>query len=424
MITRSPLRGGNWNNGSNAGLGALNLNNARSNANNNIGFRPALDYARNSFPTGCCQCTFEKDAGTSAIAETLYTSIDASIECAYEKIYAFENILSAAYSCRKGKSKNESVMHFFDNLEENVIQIQNELMWCEYSPSPYHQFFVFEPKRRLISAPSFKDRVVHRAIYNVIEPLFDKTYIYDSYACRRGKGTHKGADRTQDFIRRVERKSGKAYALKADIYHYFSSINHSILKGILSKKIKCQKTLSLLCFIIDTSPIDELGVGIPLGNLTSQMFANIYLNELDRYAKHYLKEKYYVRYMDDFVFIGPNKDDLHKTRADVERFLWSELRLKTNSKTQIFPIAKLKGRAVDFLGYRIYASHRLLRKSSVKRIKSKLKKLRKGYEDGSVKTPELQQSIQSWLGHARHAQTYNLRRTLFSVPFIKKSESQ
>ncbi|QUM78715.1 RNA-dependent DNA polymerase (plasmid) [Moritella sp. 24] len=422
MITRSPLRGGNWNNGSNAGLGALNLNNARTNANNNIGFRPALDYARSSFPTGGCQCKFEKDAGTSAIAETLYTSIDASIECAYEEIYAFENLLSAAYSCRKGKSKNQSVMKFFDNLEENIIQIQNELMWCEYAPSPYHQFFVFEPKRRLISAPNFKDRVVHRAIYNIIEPHFDKTYIYDSYACRRGKGTHKGADRAQAFIRNVERKSNKAYALKADIYHYFSSIDHGILKQILSKKIKCQKTLSLLGFIIDTSPADEVGVGIPLGNLTSQMFANIYLNELDRYAKHYLKEKYYIRYMDDFVFIGPDKDKLHGIRVDVEKFLWEQLRLKTNSKTQVFPIAKERGRALDFLGFRIYATHRLLRKSSVKRIKSNLKKLRKGYAAGSVTIREMQQSVQSWLGHAKHAQTYNLRRTLFSVPFIKKPE--
>lgn len=414
---RFPLRGGNWNNGSNAGLGALNLNNARSNSNSNIGFRPALDVARNNHPKGCCQCNHEKDAASSAIAGTDIKPIDASLGCSFEKIFDFENLLSAAYSCRKGKTKANATLVFFNNLEENIIEIQNELMWDMYKMSPYHHFYVFEPKRRLISAPHFKDRVVHRAIYNVIEPLLDKTYIYDSYACRRGKGTHRGADRAQYFIRKVESKHNRAYALKADISRYFSSIDHQILKSILAAKIQCQRTLALLFYIIDNSPCESIGVGIPLGNLTSQIFANVYLHELDRYAKHVLGAKNYIRYMDDFVIIHSDKVVLHQWRKDIEEFLRLYLKLKTNSKTQVFPISTSNGRSLDFLGYRIYSSHRLLRKCSVKRIKAKLKKFRSQFAEGEVGLSDIKQSIQSWLGHAGHARTHGLRRALFSATF-------
>lgn len=414
---RFPLRGGNWNNGSTAGLGALNLNNPRSNANSNIGFRPALDDARSKHLTGCCQCNYEKDAIAPAIAEKQIKPIDASVGCLFERIYSFENILNAAYQCRKGKSKTNPVLVFFDNLEENIVHLQNELMWDMYKMSPYRHFYVFEPKRRLISAPSFRDRVIHRAIYNIIEPLFDARYIYDSYACRKYKGTHKGADRAQKFIRQVERENKKAYAFKADVKRYFSSIDHHILKSILNSKLKCERTKALLFYIIDNSPSDALGVGIPLGNLTSQIFANVYLNELDQYVKHTLKAKRYIRYMDDFVIVHHDKAQLHAWRKDIEQFLWQQLRLETNSKTQVFPIAKQSGRALDFLGYRIYSTHRLLRKCSVNRIKSKLKKYRKQFSRGEIAISDINQNIQSWLGHASHASTDNLKRALFSEPF-------
>ena len=414
---RFPLRGGNWNNGSNAGLGALNLNNARSNANSNIGFRPALDYARSSTLKGGCQCNFEKDAAAPAIAEKAIKPVDASTGCTYEQIYQFENILNAAYQCRKGKTTSASALAFFNNLEENIVQIQNELMWEMYNVLPYRHFYVFEPKRRLISAPHFKDRVIHRAIYNVIEPLFDKRYIHDSYACRTGKGAHAGADRAQLFIKQVESESGKAYALKADISKYFSSIDHQVLKNILDAKLKCQKTKALLFYIIDNSPSDAVGVGIPLGNLTSQIFANIYLHELDHFAKHTLKARRYIRYMDDFVIIHKNKGQLNEWRNLIEEFLYKNLRLKTNSKTQVFPIAKTNGRSLDFLGYRIYASHRLLRKSSVNKISTKLKRFRKEFSQGKVSLVEINQCVQSWLGHASHADTHSIKLKLFNTPF-------
>lgn len=416
-MMRLPIRGGNWNNGANAGLGYLNLNNSRLNANSNIGFRPALDHARSNGLKGLCLCNFEKDAVASANAGILNRPVDASPGCIYEQIYDFDNLLSAAYSCRKGKTKKLPTLRFFENLEENLVQIQNELMWQLYQISNYKEFFVFEPKRRLIQAPEFRDRVVQRAIYNIVEPLFDKTFIHDSYACRTNKGTHKGADRAQLFVRRVEKEHGKAYAFKADISRYFSSVDHHILKTMLSKKIRCSRTLSLLCYIVDCSPSDGVGVGIPLGNLTSQIFANIYLHELDLFAKHQLRAKHWVRYMDDFIIIHHDKQQLHQWRKEIEWFLHCNLRLKTNSKTQVFPIGVKQGRAVDFLGFRIYSSHRLLRKCSVKRIKTKLKKFHKLYAAGEMDMATINPKVQSWLGHASHANTYGLRKAILERPF-------
>lgn len=421
-MMRLPLRGGNWNNGSNAGLGALNLNNSRLNSNSNNGFRPALYHASNISLKGPCQCNLKKDAVASANAGTLNRPVDASPGCIYEQIYDFDNLLSAAYSCRKGKTRKLPTLRFFENLEENLVQIQNELMWGAYAISSYKEFFVFEPKRRLIQAPEFRDRVVQRAIYNIIEPLFDKIFIYDSYACRTGKGTHKGADRAQSLLRKVERSHGKAYALKADISRYFSSVDHHILKTLISNKVRCTKTVALLCYIIDNSPSDGVGVGIPLGNLTSQIFANIYLHELDLFAKHQLRAKHWVRYMDDFIILHHDKPQLHQWRKEIEQFLRYNLRLKTNSKTQVFPIGVKQGRPLDFLGYRIYSTHRLLRKCSVKRIKTKLKKMHKKYEAGEINITDINPKIQSWLGHASHANTYGLRSALLDKPFRRSHE--
>jgi retron-type reverse transcriptase len=420
--TQFPLRGGNWNNGSNAGLGALNFNNSRSNSNNNIGFRPALDNARSTNFKELCQCENEKDAITSAIAEKTTATIDESNSCIFTEIYSFENILTAAYQCRKGKTKNASTLQFFNNLEENIIQLQNELIWNMYKMSPYRHFYVFEPKRRLISAPHFRDRVIHRAIHNIIEPMIDRQFIFDSYACRKNKGTHAGADKAQKIIKKVEKSNGKAYALKADISKYFSSIEHEKLKELITLKVKCPKTLKLLFYIIENSPCDKDGVGIPLGNLTSQLFANIYLNELDRFVKHKLKAKNYIRYMDDFVIVHNSKSQLHEWRKQIEKFINQKLKLKTNNKTQIFPIAKSNGRALDFLGYRIYSSHKLLRKSSVKRIKSKLKKFRKQFKNGDISLKEINQGIQSWLGHASHANTHKLKSKILNTMFTRGNE--
>lgn len=245
----------------------------------------------------------------------------------------------------------------------------------------------------------------------------DKRFIFDSYACRKGKGAHAGADRVQRFMRIVKRNRGPVYCLKADISKYFASIRHAELKDILARHINCQDTLDLLGLIIDSSP-GAPGVGIPLGNLTSQLFANMYLNELDRFVKHELRERYYCRYMDDFVVVSHDKAHLADIRKRIEQFLWARLGLQTNSKTQVFPVGKHGGRALDFLGYRIYPTHRLLRKCSIQRIKYKLRRMREGLANGTITLMQCRPTIQSWIAHASHANTYRLRKSLFSEPMI------
>lgn len=337
----------------------------------------------------------------------------------FNQIATFDNLLQAAEKARRGKRFRRASLEFFDRLEENLIQLQNELLHGSFVPGRYREFYVYEPKKRLISAPCFRDRVVHHAICAVIEPVIDRRFIFDSYACRRGKGTHKGADRAQHFIRVVKRNHGRVYALKADIAKYFQSIDHDILKVIIFRHVTCERTRQLLYNLLDCGPTRTPGVGIPIGNLTSQLFANMYLDELDQMVKHQLRERHYVRYVDDFVILHHDKAHLHRLRRTIEAWLWQHLRLTTNHKTQVFPVAARNGRALDFLGYRIYATHRLLRQCSVKRIKYKLRQFHKGYAGGTIGLADIRPSLASWLGHAKHASSRRLIDSLLNEPFVR-----
>ena len=199
-------------------------------------------------------------------------------------IYDYGALYAAYKRARRGKRHTAEVVRFEAHLEENLIQLQNELVWGQYRTGPYRHFHVFEPKKRLVAALPFRDRVAQHAMIAAIEPIWEARFHHDSYACRPGKGTHHGADRVQAMLRRVKRKHGRVYALKADVAKYFPSVDHAVLKGLLAKRIACQPTLDLLHEVIDSWE-DGPGCGIPIGNLTSQLFANIYLHELDRYAK-------------------------------------------------------------------------------------------------------------------------------------------
>lgn len=203
----------------------------------------------------------------------------------WEKIIDFENIFLAFKEARKGKRYKNEVLEFSNDLESNLISIQNELIWDKWKPGRWREFFVYDPKKRLIQAPPFKDRVVHHALVRIIEPLFERKFIYDSYACRAGKGTHKAMKRCVKFLRIIKRNHGKVYVLKADISKYFPSINRYILKQIIQRTIRCKKTLKLIEKIIN---IDNEPKGIPIGALTSQLFANIYLDRLDHFVKDFL----------------------------------------------------------------------------------------------------------------------------------------
>jgi retron-type reverse transcriptase len=335
----------------------------------------------------------------------------------YPLIYDFENLYRAYLKARRNKRYQQEVLAFTANLEENLLQIQNELIWKTYRTGPYRFFYVHDPKTRLVAALPFKDRVVQHALCNIIEPIFESRFIYDSYACRVGKGTHAGADRVTQFLRIAQRKWERVYCLKGDIVQYFPSINHAILKAIIRKRIACPDTLWLIDEIIDSGGDgSDCPRGLPIGNLTSQLWANVYLDQLDHFVKEVLREKYYVRYMDDFVILSGDKKHLWDIKHQIEDFLADKLDLRLNGKTGIWPISQ----GIDFLGYRIWPTHRLVRKSSIKRMKRKLKVFQRKYREGRIDLDKINATIQSWIGHVSYANSYNLRRKLFRAFILTK----
>lgn len=331
----------------------------------------------------------------------------------YEQIYSFDNLLDAWRKARRGKRRLREVLRFEHDLEGNLIQLQNELIWQQYQPGAYRYFTVTSPKPRQIAALPFRDRVLQHAINNIIEPIFEARFISDSYACRPGRGTHACADRAQHFLRIVQRNHGRVYALKADISKYFASIHRPTILRILKRNIACTRTLDLIRTVIYADGEEDFG--IPIGNLTSQLMANIYLHQLDIEVKHNIRIKYYARYMDDFVIIHHDKQYLHAVRAHIEDWMADNLWLKTNHKTQITPIARSNGAALDFVGYRIYPTHRLLRRDSIKRIKTSLKQFRKLYAVGQIDLNKVRPVVHSWIAHASQADTYGLRRSLLEA---------
>ena len=335
----------------------------------------------------------------------------------FNKICSFENLHLAYLKARKCKRYKDEILKFSWNLEENLLKLQKELMSQTYQHGGYREFVVCDSKKRKIKAAPFKDRVVHHALCNIIEPIFDREFIYDTYACRENKGTHRAIKRLEKFIKSVnstlrEREmnfpASKIYCLQCDVSKYFDSIDHQILFSLLRKKIADPKALWLIKIIVESSN-KEPGKGIPIGNLTSQLFANVYLNELDQFVKHQLRIKYYIRYMDDFLILHFNKKELHKIKNQIQMFLRDKLKLELHpKKADIFPV----DRSVDFLGYRIFRNHRLLRKSTVKRFIKRVKIYRKRMENTLMTEEKFNQSLDSWLAYARFGNSWRLRQNL------------
>ncbi len=343
----------------------------------------------------------------------------------YPNIYSFENLLLAAKKAQKGKRFKPNTAKFNFQLERELLTLQEELLSQTYQPGEYHAFHIFDPKKRLISAAPYRDRVVHHALCNVIEPIFDKTFIYDSYACRKGKGQHKAVQRFTQFCQKNK------YVLKCDIRKYFPTIDHEILKEKLRKKVADEKTLWLIDLIIDFSNEqerveqyfdgDELfsplrRKGIPIGNLTSQFFANIYLNKMDHFFKEDLHCRFYVRYCDDFVVLDNQKSRLHEVKTAISTFLEGERLQLHPKKCLVFPTRS----GTDFLGYRIFPTHKRLRKANARKFTIKLKQLQEHYGQYEIDLKEVRQSIVSWIAHASHADTYNLRKQILSKSVFRR----
>lgn len=282
----------------------------------------------------------------------------------FTKIYSYENLYTAFLLARKHKRSKLDVLKFEQYLKENLKQLQEELIFKTYQPGIYKTFYVYDPKTRLIMAAPFRDRVVHHALCNVIEPIFDSRFIDTSFACRVDMGVDAGVDKVTEYLRETRWKFQHTYCLKCDVHHYFQSVDKDILRRLLFRRIRCKETRWLIDKVLCSTDGNK---GIPVGNLTSQLFANIYLDTLDHFVKETLKARYYVRYMDDFVILADDKAALHGVQNRIEVFLHDKLQLELNNRTSIFPVSH----GIDFLGYRIFRHTKLLRKRYMKRTNDK-----------------------------------------------------
>jgi retron-type reverse transcriptase len=328
----------------------------------------------------------------------------------YEKICSFENLYKAFLKTRKYKRYNQEVLGFEYNLEKELFKLKEELQGLTYEPKRPQRLIFYEPARREMIMPAFRDRIVQQALLQVIEPVFEKYFIFDSYAFRIGKGTHSALERFDEFKRKVSprRFPNSGHILKADIKNYYPSVNHNILIRTLKEKIADEKVIKLIEIILSVCPGDK---GIAVGSPCSQLFANIYLNKLDYFIKHNLRNKFYLRYADDFVVLNNKLKPLQETKQKIEVFLRQSLHLELNQdKTKI--ISTNKG--VDLLGYKIFYFHRLIRKRNLKNFKAKLKMWQEDIKQDRLDTFGLGRKIKGWVEYARYANSYKLRKSLLS----------
>ena len=321
---------------------------------------------------------------------------------------------------RKDKTTKDYVIEFENNIEEEINKLQAELKNVTYKPNKLRKFIIRDPKTRTIHSSKFKDRVVHHSIVNVLELIYEQIFIFDSYASRLNKGTHKAVTRFDKFKRKVSENHQliknsitnnqiKGYFLKADIKKYFDNVDHEVLINILRRKIKDNKVLWLIKQILDNFETKIKGKGMPLGNLTSQFFANVYLNNLDYFVKHTLRVKNYIRYVDDFLILHENKKRLIRWKEKISGFLMKELKLELHEdKSKIKPLKN----GITFLGYRIYGKYKLLRKSNLRKFQRECNQTLTSVGRGVITFSELLGKLNGWFGYAKHANTYALRKKI------------
>ncbi len=335
----------------------------------------------------------------------------------YPKICSYKNLERAFMKARKGKTSRGYVIEFEINIRENLLQLKRELENFAYRPLPLKKFIVHDPKTRVIRKSEFRDRIVHHALVNVLEPIYEKVFIFDNYANRVGKGTLAALKRFDGLKRKVSENGGlvkdaieanavKGYVLKGDIKQYFDSVDHEILIRILKEKIKDERIIWLVEIILKN--FDNKEKGMPLGNMTSQFFANVYLNELDYFVKHKLHMKYYLRYVDDFIILHEDKGVLENCKGQIKKYL-TNLKLELHSdKSKVYSMYK----GVEFLGFRSFYHYRLLRKRNVNLFRRKIVRLLAKFEKGLVGEDKISETVDGWFAYARWGNTYKLRRSI------------
>ena len=333
------------------------------------------------------------------------------IKNAYFQNLTFEKMLQAHRRARKHKAYKHEVISFELNLENNLINLINQLKNGTYRLGSYFTFKVYEPKEREIKALPYKDRIVHQwYVEEFIKPNILPRFINTTFACINDRGTHKAVETVQNQMRIFKRNYGDFWVLKCDIKKFFYNINPRILFKIMHKYISDKNLLYLTQILIFNNSIDSSQIGIPIGNYTSQFFANIYLNELDQYIKRVLKIKYYTRYMDDFILLLKTKEDCKVIKNKIEIFLNDTLDLELNDKSRYYPYKM----GVNFCGYRIFTTHRLLRLSSKKKIKKNVKSWNKKYKKHCLDIPNTMQSLNSWIGHSSHCNSFKLQQKVIN----------
>ena len=324
----------------------------------------------------------------------------------FEQVCSFDNLVKACRKAMKGKKDKESVAWFNFNMEFELIKLQKQLVSGAYEPGPYRCFFVHDPKERYICSVDFKDRVVHHAICRVLEPLFEKWFIHYSYACRIDKGTHRAVSKVQNWSVMT------GYFLKADVRKFFESVDHGVLKSLLSRKIKDKKLLKLLEKIID-KPVPGYipGKGLEIGNLTSQWLANFYLDPLDHYIKDKLGLRHYIRYMDDFVSLSDDKGMLHEMKLKTGEFLNEKLKLELKEKACfVAPVNE----GIPFLGFRIFPGVVRVKRRGLLRFMRKFRTKERLYKEERINEVEFIRSAVSLIGHVGHGNTLAMRRKFFA----------
>ncbi|MFH0951028.1 MAG: reverse transcriptase domain-containing protein [bacterium] len=331
----------------------------------------------------------------------------------FESIISKDNLLSAWREFKRGKGKKIDVQRFAFYLEDNIWALHQALANKTYQHGAYARFYVRDPKLRLISKAGVSDRLLHHAIFRVLDPVFDLGFIYDSCSCRLGKGIHQGIGRLAKLAGQCSKNYvGSCYALQGDIKKFFDNIDHDILFSLIAKKIADQDTLRLIRIIIDSFN-QTTGRGLPLGNVTSQLFANIYLNELDQFVKRELRVKYYLRYCDDFVILHDDTDYLRRLTPIIKQ--WLKQKLELDLHPQKISIRKLR-QGIDWLGYVTFPHYRLLRAKTKKRMIKKIKSQSQDYANGYLAGDSFNQTLQSYYGLLSHGKCYTIKRLIQYQP--------
>ena len=330
----------------------------------------------------------------------------------WKKLCSFKNLELAFKRARKHKTLKPYVLEFEKDAENNLSLLQTELLLHSYRLKPLQTFIIRDPKTRKISKSHFRDRIVHHALCNVIEPMLEKVFIYDSYANRKRKGTLKAIKRFEFFARKASHNyTRKIFVLKADVRHYFETVDHNFLFSILMKKIADKRVRWLMKVILSNYHSAVPGKGMPLGNLTSQFFANVYLNELDHFVKQQLKAQYYLRYVDDFIIVYHSRQALEEYKQHIDNFLHAKLALELHpDKSKIISLS----RGVDFLGFTQFLRHKIIKKKNMLKLYRKSDEVYASYKEEKILYDSIYDFMEGWMAYSKNANMFKVRKRILA----------